>query len=145
MSHQLERTLTLSGDGVEKEAVWGKFAQVHQAPFSPQWPVYSEVPQVQQGRALCPRLQEFCNTNVANTSLREKYIWLALKSTRGNGCFECGGPGHFREDLPKLKIRMEEMESAQGWVSAVGNAGEERECTRDLTPMSSWFNHTIEL
>ncbi|GJU60948.1 putative reverse transcriptase domain-containing protein [Tanacetum coccineum] len=31
-----------------KEAVWGIFAQVHPLPFSPQWPVHPEVPQVQQ-------------------------------------------------------------------------------------------------
>ncbi|GKB90667.1 putative reverse transcriptase domain-containing protein, partial [Tanacetum coccineum] len=31
-----------------KEAVWGILAQVHQVPFSPQWPVHPEVLQVQQ-------------------------------------------------------------------------------------------------
>ncbi|GJR92886.1 putative reverse transcriptase domain-containing protein [Tanacetum coccineum] len=44
--------------GRRKEALWGIFAQVHQVPSSPQWPVHPEVPQVQQSRALCSRLQE---------------------------------------------------------------------------------------
>ncbi|GJS30460.1 hypothetical protein Tco_0491080 [Tanacetum coccineum] len=42
-----------------KEALWGIFAQMHQVPSSPQWPVHPEVPQVQQNRALCSRLQEY--------------------------------------------------------------------------------------
>ncbi|GJY93387.1 reverse transcriptase domain-containing protein, partial [Tanacetum coccineum] len=37
------------------------------------------------------------NTNVANT---QKANEAALK---GNGCFECGAPGHFKRDYPKLK------------------------------------------
>ncbi|GJR43900.1 hypothetical protein Tco_1312003 [Tanacetum coccineum] len=37
----------------------GELSQVHQVPFSPQWPVHPEVPKVQQGWALCPRLQEY--------------------------------------------------------------------------------------
>ncbi|GJZ39712.1 putative reverse transcriptase domain-containing protein [Tanacetum coccineum] len=41
---------------------------------------------------------------------------------KGNGCFECGAPGHFKRDCPKLKKRMEGMENAQGWVYSVGNA-----------------------
>ncbi|GJT53714.1 hypothetical protein Tco_0988768 [Tanacetum coccineum] len=38
-----------------KEDLWGIFAQVHQVPSSPQWPVHLEVPQVQQSRAFCSR------------------------------------------------------------------------------------------
>ncbi|GKF92836.1 putative reverse transcriptase domain-containing protein, partial [Tanacetum coccineum] len=37
------------------------------------------------------------NTNVANT---QKGNGAAPK---GNGCFECGAPGHFKRDCPKLK------------------------------------------
>ncbi|GJR32962.1 hypothetical protein Tco_1109194 [Tanacetum coccineum] len=37
----------------------GELSQVHQVPFSPQWPMHPEVPKVQQGWALCPRLQEY--------------------------------------------------------------------------------------
>ncbi|GJV58160.1 putative reverse transcriptase domain-containing protein [Tanacetum coccineum] len=41
---------------------------------------------------------------------------------KGNGCFECGAPGHFKRDFPKLKIKDEGNGDAQGWVYAVGNA-----------------------
>ncbi|GJX09208.1 putative reverse transcriptase domain-containing protein [Tanacetum coccineum] len=37
------------------------------------------------------------NTNVANT---QKGNGVAPK---GNGCFKCGAPGHFKRDCPKLK------------------------------------------
>ncbi|GJU16797.1 putative reverse transcriptase domain-containing protein [Tanacetum coccineum] len=39
------------------------------------------------------------NTNVANT---QKGNGAAPK---GNGCFECGAPGHFKRDCPKLKSK----------------------------------------
>ncbi|GJX26002.1 putative reverse transcriptase domain-containing protein [Tanacetum coccineum] len=38
---------------------WGISTQMHPVPSSPQWPVHLEVPQVQQNRALCSRLQEY--------------------------------------------------------------------------------------
>nr|GFA39399.1 putative reverse transcriptase domain-containing protein [Tanacetum cinerariifolium] len=41
---------------------------------------------------------------------------------RGNGCFKCGNPGHFKRDCPKLKNKNGGNENAQGWVYAVGNA-----------------------
>ncbi|GJS49947.1 reverse transcriptase domain-containing protein [Tanacetum coccineum] len=37
-------------------------------------------------------------------------------------CFECGAPGHFRRDCPKLKNKDGGNGNAQGWVYAVGNA-----------------------
>ncbi|GKB02341.1 putative reverse transcriptase domain-containing protein, partial [Tanacetum coccineum] len=40
----------------------------------------------------------------------------------GNGCFECGAPGHFKRDCPKLKNKDGGNGNAQGWVYAVGNA-----------------------
>ncbi|GJU60951.1 putative reverse transcriptase domain-containing protein [Tanacetum coccineum] len=41
---------------------------------------------------------------------------------KGNGCFECGAPGHFKRDCPKLKNKNGGNGNAQGWVYAVGNA-----------------------
>ncbi|GJS36919.1 putative reverse transcriptase domain-containing protein [Tanacetum coccineum] len=41
---------------------------------------------------------------------------------RGNGCFECGAPGHFKRDCPKLKNKNGGNRNAQGWVYAVRNA-----------------------
>ncbi|GKD97269.1 putative reverse transcriptase domain-containing protein [Tanacetum coccineum] len=40
------------------------------------------------------------NTNVANT---QKGNGAAPK---GNGCFECGAPGNFKKDCPKLKNKV---------------------------------------
>ncbi|GKE66216.1 putative reverse transcriptase domain-containing protein, partial [Tanacetum coccineum] len=79
--------------GTRKEALWGIFAQVHQVPSSPQWPVHPEVPQKGNGAA-----------------------------PKGNGCFECGAPGHFKRDCPKLKNKDGGNMNALGWVYAVGNA-----------------------
>ncbi|GJV21165.1 putative reverse transcriptase domain-containing protein [Tanacetum coccineum] len=56
------------------------------------------------------------NTNVANT---QKGNGAAPK---GNGCFECGAPGHFKRDCPKMKNKDEGNGNAQGWVYVVGNA-----------------------
>ncbi|GJY74785.1 putative reverse transcriptase domain-containing protein [Tanacetum coccineum] len=50
---------------------------------------------------------------------------------KGNGCFECGAPGHFKRDCPKLKNKDGGNRSAQGWVYAGGNAEEEREAVED--------------
>ncbi|GJZ70011.1 putative reverse transcriptase domain-containing protein, partial [Tanacetum coccineum] len=41
---------------------------------------------------------------------------------KGNGCFECGAPGHFKRDCPKLKNKDGGNGNAQGWVYAVGYA-----------------------
>ncbi|GJV55070.1 putative reverse transcriptase domain-containing protein, partial [Tanacetum coccineum] len=41
---------------------------------------------------------------------------------KGNGCFECGAPGHFKIDCPKLKNKDGGNGNAQGWVYAAGNA-----------------------
>ncbi|GKE92024.1 putative reverse transcriptase domain-containing protein [Tanacetum coccineum] len=34
---------------------------------------------------------------------------------KGNGCFECGAPGHFKRDCPKLKNKDGGNGNAQGW------------------------------
>ncbi|GJX53868.1 putative reverse transcriptase domain-containing protein [Tanacetum coccineum] len=56
------------------------------------------------------------NTNVANTQKGNG------ATPKGNGCFECGAPGHFKRDCPKLKNKDRGNGNAQGWVYAVGNA-----------------------
>ncbi|GJV10347.1 putative reverse transcriptase domain-containing protein [Tanacetum coccineum] len=43
------------------------------------------------------------NTNVANTQKGNG------ANPKGNGCFECGAPGHFKRDCPKLKNKDGEM------------------------------------
>ncbi|GJR10719.1 putative reverse transcriptase domain-containing protein [Tanacetum coccineum] len=40
---------------------------------------------------------------------------------KGNSCFECGAPRHFKRDCPKLKNKDGRNRNAQGWVYAVGN------------------------
>nr|GEZ72284.1 putative reverse transcriptase domain-containing protein [Tanacetum cinerariifolium] len=50
---------------------------------------------------------------------------------KGNGCFECGAPGHFKRDCPKLKNKNEGSVNAQGWVYAVGNAKKKWNASRD--------------
>ncbi|GJR99951.1 hypothetical protein Tco_0045229 [Tanacetum coccineum] len=56
------------------------------------------------------------NTNVTNT---QKGNGAAPK---GNGCFECGAPRHFKRDCPKLKNKDGGNRNAQCWVYAVRNA-----------------------
>ncbi|GKC89157.1 putative reverse transcriptase domain-containing protein [Tanacetum coccineum] len=63
---------------------------------------------------LCTRKCHKCN--VANT---QKGNGAAPKR---NGCFECGAPGNFNRDCPKLKNKDGGNGNAQGWVYAVGNA-----------------------
>ncbi|GJX70644.1 putative reverse transcriptase domain-containing protein [Tanacetum coccineum] len=57
-----------------------------------------------------------CNTNVANT---QKGNGAAPK---GNSCFECRAPGHFKRDFPKLKNKDGGNGNAQGWVSLINIA-----------------------
>ncbi|GKB79040.1 putative reverse transcriptase domain-containing protein [Tanacetum coccineum] len=48
-----------------------------------------------------------------------------------NGCFECGAPGHFKRDCPKLKNKDGVNRNAQGWVYAVGNAEKNGNASRN--------------
>ncbi|GJV74499.1 putative reverse transcriptase domain-containing protein [Tanacetum coccineum] len=50
---------------------------------------------------------------------------------KGNGCFECGAPGHFKRDCPKLKNKDGGNGNAQGWVYAVGNAEKNGNASRN--------------
>ncbi|GJU98340.1 putative reverse transcriptase domain-containing protein [Tanacetum coccineum] len=65
------------------------------------------------------------NTNVANT---QKGNGAAPK---GNGCFECGAPGHFKREYPKLKNKDGGNGWPQGWYYAIRNA-KKRESSGNL-------------
>ncbi|GJY27467.1 putative reverse transcriptase domain-containing protein [Tanacetum coccineum] len=65
------------------------------------------------------------HTYVANTQKGNE------ANPKGNGCFECGAPGHFKRDYLKLKNKDEGNGSAQGWVYAVGNAEKKGNASRD--------------
>ncbi|GJW54644.1 putative reverse transcriptase domain-containing protein [Tanacetum coccineum] len=65
------------------------------------------------------------NTNVANTQKGNG------ANPKGNSCFECEAPGHFKRDCPKLKNRDGGNGSAQGWVYAVRNAEKKGNASRD--------------
>nr|GEV20029.1 putative reverse transcriptase domain-containing protein [Tanacetum cinerariifolium] len=49
----------------------------------------------------------------------------------GDGCFECGAPGHFKKDYPKLKNKNKGSVNAQGCVYPVGNAEKNENASRD--------------
>ncbi|GJY58514.1 putative reverse transcriptase domain-containing protein [Tanacetum coccineum] len=65
------------------------------------------------------------NTNIANTQKGNG------ENPKGNGCFECGAPGHFKRDCPKLKNKDGGNGSAQGWVYTVGNTEKKENTSRD--------------
>nr|GEV72338.1 putative polyprotein [Tanacetum cinerariifolium] len=65
------------------------------------------------------------NTNVANTQRDNMEI------PKVNGCFECGDPGHFKGDCPKLINKDEGNVNAQGWVYAVRNAEKKGNASRN--------------
>ncbi|GJW15844.1 putative reverse transcriptase domain-containing protein [Tanacetum coccineum] len=71
------------------------------------------------------RMSPRSSGNVANTQKGNG------TNPKGNGCFECGAPGHFKRDCPKLKNKDGGNGSAQGWVYAVGNAEKKGNASRD--------------
>nr|GEU83075.1 hypothetical protein [Tanacetum cinerariifolium] len=66
------------------------------------------------------------NTNVANAQRNNG------ANPKGNGCFECGAPGHFKRDCPKLKNKDGGKVNAPRWVYTVGNAEKRGNVLRDL-------------
>ncbi|GJY72513.1 putative reverse transcriptase domain-containing protein, partial [Tanacetum coccineum] len=65
------------------------------------------------------------NTNVANAQRNNRAV------PKGNGYFECGAPGHFKRDCPKLKNKDGGNGNTQGWVYAVGNAEKNGNASRN--------------
>ncbi|GJV06304.1 putative reverse transcriptase domain-containing protein [Tanacetum coccineum] len=53
------------------------------------------------------------NTNVTNTQKGNE------ANPKGNGCFECGAPGYFKRDCPKLNNKDEGNGNAQAGISLV--------------------------
>nr|GEW47948.1 putative reverse transcriptase domain-containing protein [Tanacetum cinerariifolium] len=77
------------------------------------------------GGHLARDCRSFGNINVANTQRDNREI------PKGNGCFKCGAPGHFKRDFPKLKNKDGRNVNAQGWVYALGNAEKKGNASRD--------------
>ncbi|GJW80906.1 putative reverse transcriptase domain-containing protein [Tanacetum coccineum] len=74
----------------------------------------------QWGQAKGSLMGDLCPS--ANKSAISTTMARAPRAPKGNGCFECGAPGHFKRDCPKLKNKDGGNGNAQGWVYAVGNA-----------------------
>ncbi|GJY28803.1 putative reverse transcriptase domain-containing protein [Tanacetum coccineum] len=81
--------------------------------------------------------QPFKRQNVSkvyNMRIGEKKPYggsLPKTNPKGNGCFECGAPSHFKRDCPKLKNKDRGNRSAQGSVYAVRNAEKKGNASRD--------------
>ncbi|GKD42407.1 putative reverse transcriptase domain-containing protein, partial [Tanacetum coccineum] len=81
--------------------------------------------------------QPFKRQNVAkvyNMGAGEKKPYggsLPKAVPKGNGCFECGAPRHFKRDCPKLKKNDGGNGNVQGWVYAVGNAEKNGNASRN--------------
>ncbi|GKA70195.1 reverse transcriptase domain-containing protein [Tanacetum coccineum] len=69
-------------------------------------------------------------TNVANTQKGNG------ATPKGNGCFECGAPGHFKRDCPKLRIRLRKGTHKE-WVYQFRNAEKRVNAPGNLIQMSS--------
>nr|GEZ72771.1 putative reverse transcriptase domain-containing protein [Tanacetum cinerariifolium] len=66
------------------------------------------------------------NANIANAQRDNR------ANPKGNGCFKCGAPGHFKRDCPKLKNKDGGKVNELGWVYAVGNAEKRWNASKDL-------------
>nr|GEY96595.1 putative reverse transcriptase domain-containing protein [Tanacetum cinerariifolium] len=72
---------------------------------------------------------------LANDLMDQKLYAYAERNNgenpKGNGCFECGPPGHFEMDCLKLKNKNGGKVNAAGWVYAIGNAEKRGNASRD--------------
>ncbi|GKF98815.1 putative reverse transcriptase domain-containing protein, partial [Tanacetum coccineum] len=71
------------------------------------------------------------NTNVANAQRDNR------AAPKGNGCFECGAPGHFKRDCPKLKNKDGEMRVHKAGCMQLRMRRRKRMHRGTRTPMSS--------
>nr|GEY21523.1 putative reverse transcriptase domain-containing protein [Tanacetum cinerariifolium] len=69
--------------------------------------------------------KSFGNVNIVNAQRNNG------ENPKGNGCFECVDPGHFKRDSLKLKNKDGGNVNAQGWVYAVGNTEKKGNASRD--------------
>ncbi|GJX63112.1 putative reverse transcriptase domain-containing protein, partial [Tanacetum coccineum] len=65
------------------------------------------------------------NINVANAQRDNRAV------PKGNSCFKCGAPGHFKRDCPKLKNKDGGNGNAQGWVYVVRNTEKNGNASRN--------------
>ncbi|GJU56575.1 putative reverse transcriptase domain-containing protein [Tanacetum coccineum] len=93
--------------------------------MSPRSTIWGRVKRSRMGEIISQCTKSSGNTNVANTQKGNG------ANPKGNGCFECGAPGHFKRDCLKLKNKDGGNGSAQGWVYAVGNAEKKGNASRD--------------
>nr|GEZ74748.1 hypothetical protein [Tanacetum cinerariifolium] len=77
------------------------------------------------------------NANVINNQRYSK------ETPKGNDCFECEAPRHFKRDYPKLKNKNGGNRNAQGWVYVVGNA--EKNGNAPMNPDSNVVTGTFLL
>ncbi|GKF59742.1 putative reverse transcriptase domain-containing protein, partial [Tanacetum coccineum] len=76
--------------------------------------------------------RSFGNTNVANTQKGNG------ANPKGNGCFECGAPGHFKRDCPKIKNKDGEMGVHKARCMQLGMQRRKGMHRGTPTPMSPW-------
>ncbi|GJU99955.1 putative reverse transcriptase domain-containing protein [Tanacetum coccineum] len=78
---------------------------------------------------LCPSVPSAIFITMARVLRNATSVTRAVP--KGNGCFECGAPRHFKRDCPKLKNKDGGSGNAQGWVYAVGNAKKNGNASRN--------------
>ncbi|GJV81430.1 putative reverse transcriptase domain-containing protein [Tanacetum coccineum] len=100
----------------EKKSYGGSLPKCTKCHFHHNGPCTQKCHQCNKVGHFAYNCKSFGNINVANTQKGNR------ANPKGNGCFECGAPRHFKRDCPKLKNKDEGNGNAQGWVYAVGNA-----------------------
>ncbi|GJV34023.1 putative reverse transcriptase domain-containing protein, partial [Tanacetum coccineum] len=76
-----------------------------------------EMPQCNKVGPLCPRT--YRSSGNTNDMLNSEWAMGQIHQGESGICFECGAPGHFKRDCPKLKNNDGGNGSAQCWVYAL--------------------------